>query len=469
MSRVDANLTNEPVAPSGAVHRRKRVGPRAALIAGFSALLVLMAMLAFDAIGSLRELEASSSQVRRDYLSRERTLRKIRTTLNNSGNLLRDFSLSDSNPLIRESYLAQLHDMRDHASAAMQSSLAQSSPNLEDPLRKLANELDNYWLAVDHTMTAEVHEKNRAVLHRAALAQRSAVLAITSEVSDVNDLELRQAEQEISSVFDRSRARLLNFSALAIGIGLVLAAATFFYVTHLEDRAEEKYLESVRYQGELKELSKCLDDAHEEERRAISRELHDQIAQTLTALLMNVQDLMDRPQPFNSSGEALQKIRLQAADCVNKVRNMALLLRPSMLDDFGLLAAVEWQGREISKRTGLVVEVMDHNFDDDLPDDHKTCIYRVVQEALNNCTAHAKATHARVLLTGGARHYVLSISDDGIGFDPARKFGMGLLGMQERVARLGGTFLVESAPGRGTSIRVELPVAHSSPTEILVL
>jgi signal transduction histidine kinase len=148
---------------------------------------------------------------------------------------------------------------------------------------------------------------------------------------------------------------------------------------------------------------------------------------------------------------------------------MALLLRPSMLDDFGLLAAVEWQGREISKRTGLVVEVMDHNFDDDLPDDHKTCIYRVVQEALNNCTAHAKATHARVLLTGGARHYVLSISDDGVGFDPARKFGMGLLGMQERVARLGGTFLVESAPGRGTSIRVELPVAHSSPTEILVL
>ena len=286
---------------------------------------------------------------------------------------------------------------------------------------------------------------------------------------DVNDLELRQAEQEISSVFDRSRARLLNFSALAIGIGLVLAAATFFYVTHLEDRAEEKYLESVRYQGELKELSKCLDDAHEEERRAISRELHDQIAQTLTALLMNVQDLMDRPQPFNSSGEALQKIRLQAADCVNKVRNMALLLRPSMLDDFGLLAAVEWQGREISKRTGLVVEVMDHNFDDDLPDDHKTCIYRVVQEALHNCTAHAKATHARVLLTGDARHYVLSISDDGVGFDPARKFGMGLLGMQERVARLGGTFLVESAPGRGTSIRVELPVAHSSPAEILVL
>jgi signal transduction histidine kinase len=138
---------------------------------------------------------------------------------------------------------------------------------------------------------------------------------------------------------------------------------------------------------------------------------------------------------------------------------MALLLRPSMLDDLGLVAALQWHAREISKRTGLLVDVVDDHFADTLPEEHKTCVYRVVQEALHNCANHAHARKVRVVLRENSDHLTLSIEDDGIGFDPRRNRGLGMLGMQERATRLGGSFKVESSPGHGTRIRVDLPLA----------
>ena len=464
MSQIDPTPNNESSSSSSAAYQRKRIGPRAAMLSGFSALLILMSILAFDSIRALRELEAANSQVRQGYLSRERSLRKIRVGIYESGNLLREYSLSDSSAGTRQSYREQLHDTRDHANTAIETSRSQSPPELQEPLRKLATELESYWIAVDRTLSDEAHKSDKALLHRSALAQRAAVLAITSEVSDVNELELRQAEREISEVFARSRGRLQNFTALAIGIGLLLAIFSTLYLSRLENRAQEKYLESLSHQRELKELSKRLVEAQEDERRAISRDLHDQIAQALGALLITVQDLIDYPQGFNSSRDGLQKIKLLAEDSISKVRNMALLLRPSMLDDLGLVAALEWQAREVSKRNSLVVEVIAPHLDDNLAEEYKTCIYRVVQEALNNCTAHARASHVRVFLEENTKRCVLSISDDGVGFDPSRKRGMGLLGMHERVARLDGTFVMDSAPGKGTSIRVELPLARSRQT-----
>jgi signal transduction histidine kinase len=130
-----------------------------------------------------------------------------------------------------------------------------------------------------------------------------------------------------------------------------------------------------------------------------------------------------------------------------------------MLDDLGLVPAVEWQGREISRRSQLEVDVQASDIPDDLPDDYKICIYRVVQEALNNAARHASAHHARVELRRSQRLIEVSISDDGSGFDAERVRGMGLLGMEERVRRLGGTLLIESKLGQGTKVRVQLPTS----------
>jgi signal transduction histidine kinase len=147
---------------------------------------------------------------------------------------------------------------------------------------------------------------------------------------------------------------------------------------------------------------------------------------------------------------------------VQTVRNMALLLRPSMLDDLGLVPAVEWYAREMSRRDEIEVEVRAENVSEELPDPLKLCVYRIVQEALNNAQRHAHAKNAVVELQQTGDVIRVNTRDDGSGFDPKRTRGMGLLGMEERVKRLGGTIEIDSRPGAGTTIRAELPLAGVS-------
>ena len=138
------------------------------------------------------------------------------------------------------------------------------------------------------------------------------------------------------------------------------------------------------------------------------------------------------------------------------MRNMSLLLRPSMLDDLGLIPALQWQAREISRNTGMRVSVATGDVAENLPDDYKTAIYRIVQEALNNCQKHADAQHVRIALQHTEGHLVLSIHDDGRGFRPENR-GLGLLGIEERVKRLGGTFHINSQAGGGTYLTIDVP------------
>jgi len=140
------------------------------------------------------------------------------------------------------------------------------------------------------------------------------------------------------------------------------------------------------------------------------------------------------------------------------VRNMALLLRPSMLDDLGLVPALNWQAREVARRTGTKVRVDAEDVADDLPDEYRTCIYRVVQEALHNATRHAKAATVKVTVRREQAAVRVVIQDDGVGFDPRHGKGVGILGMEERVRHLAGVFKVESAPGRGTTVSIFLPL-----------
>src|SRR5689334_1487596 len=124
----------------------------------------------------------------------------------------------------------------------------------------------------------------------------------------------------------------------------------------------------------------------------------------------------------------VDSIKKLAEASVNVIRNMTLLLRPSMLDDFGLVPALEWQAREISKRSGMRVQVSADDAAAELPDALKTCIYRVVQEALNNCARHAQARTVKVRVEQEPSRIVLTVEDDGRGFDAQRVRGLGLVG-----------------------------------------
>jgi signal transduction histidine kinase len=204
-------------------------------------------------------------------------------------------------------------------------------------------------------------------------------------------------------------------------------------------------------------------DAQETERRSISRELHDEVGQSLGLLLMNIGRLSNQlPNNDEKNRELVEHIKEVAGRTVQTVRNMALLLRPSMLDDLGLVPAVEWYARELSRQGNIEVKVHAENVPEKLPDEMKVCVYRVIQEALNNAQRHAHAKNVLVDLTQSNDAIHLKITDDGSGFEAKRTRGMGLLGMEERVKRLGGTIVFDSRANAGTKIHVTLPLAARS-------
>jgi signal transduction histidine kinase len=139
-------------------------------------------------------------------------------------------------------------------------------------------------------------------------------------------------------------------------------------------------------------------------------------------------------------------------------------LRPSMLDDLGLGSAVQWQARQFSKHTGVPVNVQIEGPLAQLPDRHRTCVYRLVQEALTNCGRHAKAGTIGISIHSLGDRLMVEVRDDGVGFDPSsvRGRGLGLLGMQERVKELGGNIVLKSQPGKGTSLVAAIPLQEEA-------
>jgi len=147
---------------------------------------------------------------------------------------------------------------------------------------------------------------------------------------------------------------------------------------------------------------------------------------------------------------------------VAMVRNMALLLRPSMLDDLGLEAAIGWQASQISRATGVRIQIEAAGIPEELPEEHKICVFRVVQEALNNVCKHARATSAEIHLRGQGERLAVTVRDDGRGFRTPHQSGLGLLGIHERVESLGGTMTVRSEPGKGATLEISLPLPRSA-------
>lgn len=297
------------------------------------------------------------------------------------------------------------------------------------------------------------------------VTMRTELLDWSGQLNAWNGRQLHSSDDALLSQFSRLQASLTGSLSIALAAGLVLVIASMAYILRLERQTRNRYRELAQSRHELERLSSRLVDAQEEERRSISRELHDEVGQSLGALLVDLGRLSTNlPADSAEIRERIDHMKSLAERTVGTVRDIALLLRPSMLDDLGLVAALEWQGREVSRRSRMEVAVESANVSGDLPDEYKICVYRLVQEALNNAVRHARARNARVRVAGSASAILIEVSDDGQGFDPQRARGLGILGMEERVKRLGGSLAVRSAPGQGTVLEAELPLPVAAGT-----
>jgi signal transduction histidine kinase len=217
-----------------------------------------------------------------------------------------------------------------------------------------------------------------------------------------------------------------------------------------------------RSRAELHELAAVGTTAREQEKMRIARELHDELAQSLAMLIMDLGWLQERVGDGDGAIRAkIEAMRKLLSASVASTRRMASDLRPLVLDDFGLVAGIEWLVEKFSERYGVPCELRIVPRDVDVPDPYATAVFRILQETLTNVARHAHARHVDVEVCFAEGRIQLGIRDDGCGFDltASRKSNsFGLVGLRERAYLIGGDLLLESAPGKGTSIELTIPM-----------
>jgi PAS domain S-box-containing protein len=233
--------------------------------------------------------------------------------------------------------------------------------------------------------------------------------------------------------------------------------------TDIEDRKRaENALQSAASQ--LGALSRRLVELQESERKELARELHDRVGQSLTALSINLSIVVAALAPQTN-----EELRVRLADSqaliestVSAIRDVTSELRPPMLDDMGLVQALEWHARTVSARTGVSVTVRGTESSERLTPETEIALFRIAQEALNNIVKHARASRVEIAIGQSGSEHILSIQDNGVGFEAAqerrsRNRGLGMITMRERSQAVGGRFKVQSIKGSGTRLTVQVP------------
>lgn len=437
--------------------------PWVVLSLGFGGLLVFVLAAGWACFLILGTVQGDETNIRRTFVERLGAMDRIRSQIYLSGTYVRDFLLSPDNQGA-SAQAERLSALQLESRNALQTYGRGLEAEEREPFQALRAEIESYWSVLDRTLSWTWEERQRlraAFFYNELVRRRTAMLQIADRISAVNERGLIRAEERLSASAEGLRRSLLvTFGITFIG-GLILALLTIRSTLRLERELGLRFAESVRSRADLRELSAQLLKTQETERRTLARELHDEVGQSLSAILMETSGAESTVDPRRIQ-EHLVSIRILAEKTISEVRDIALLLRPSMLDDFGLVPALNWHAREMAKRSGMRIRLSAEDAVNVLPDEHKTCIYRLVQEALNNAVRHSGASAVEVAVRREGGQVECEISDDGVGFDARHTRGMGLLGMEERVNRLGGEFEIVSQPGHGATIRARLPLSVST-------
>ncbi len=429
------------------------------LLLAFVSLIALVALTGFGAARQANQIYVQTAALYERQRQTERTLSEVRAELHQSGVFVRDYLLDPSH-LSAGYYRNEL--------LAVRSSMAAHLTQLGElvgaaHLDRLRQGLNAYWDTLEPLFTWTPQQKaalSYSFLRRQVLPKRDAAAAMTREIRDLTETEARQRREAMDQRQREFRRGLTQMVVASLCLALFIAVVSGLYIARLERRAEEQHHRTEQAERELRKLSQQLVRAQEDERRFLSRELHDEVGQKLTALRIELAGL-DQLCGDREFEARLQDTKQLAEQTLRAVRDLALGLRPSMLDDLGLGPALEWQARDFSRRSNVPVTVEIDGDLNALPDRHRTCVFRVVQEALTNCVRHAGASAIRVSVQGDKDAVSVMVQDDGIGMaDDSRGRGLGLIGIEERARELGGDLAITSQPNKGTTLTLRLPL-HS--------
>jgi len=448
------------------MHRRKyRAGW--ILVLGFGTLLVLIGFLGFSAYHKAEQINGDVAAIHESYRKSAYVLNDVLADTYRSSILVRDYLL-DTSPIAGAQYRQDLREIRTSTLKGMDELIPLISEDERTAVDRLRHELEVYWDSMDPIFEWTLAQKaanSTAFLKREVTPRRKSVVSMTRDIDKLNAANLAKEQEKINSSRADFRAYLGRMLAITLILAVAVAAASGFRISSLERSSEQQQLKTARAEQELRRLSQQLVQAQEQERKAISRELHDEIGQMVTGLRMELANLERlRSMPGEDFKNHMKDAKSLAEKTLHSVRDLAMGLRPSMLDDLGLEPAIQWQAREFSRRSGIPVTVDVDGSVETASEALRTCVYRIVQESLTNCARHAQAKSVTISLHGSAERVSLAVQDDGVGFDaqaPSGR-GLGLLGMEERVKKLGGTISVRSQMHRGTVLKVEFPLAKEA-------
>ncbi|HVY92956.1 MAG TPA: sensor histidine kinase [Bryobacteraceae bacterium] len=409
--------------------------------AGYAVVLGLLVCSTVEAYRLQQTISRREAAVYQAHIVRENALSALRDCMWMGATYAREFLISGDAARFR-SQIIEITQEGNQRAAVLRPEVSKSFSVYTAALRQLA--------------TGGPGDPQHAMgrIEQELLPLRVSALGTLERARSEMQNELGSAEQDL-----RRRQREIVWQLfIVLGgsllTGLVIAALTTRYARNWQR-------ERAARAAEMAHLSARLQEVQEEERRFLARELHDEVGQTLTALRMELGPASSAI-PNSALRDRMRTCQELAEHAVHIVRHISLMLRPSLLDDLGLDAALEWHLNEFSRRSGIQSEFVADDAMPDLSDETRTCIYRVAQEALNNCEKYSRATKARLVVRFSEESIMIEISDNGAGFQltprgmPAR--GTGLLGIRERVSRLQGSTLIDSNPGAGTRIVVTLPL-----------
>jgi signal transduction histidine kinase len=429
--------------------------------AALGGLLLLIGTSGLSTSHKAEEIYMQLDQLNSHHREVDSKLRRLRGDVHLSGIFIRDYLLDTDREHAPE-YRKQLTVLRQNHTAMIGQLRALTPKEASERVQNLEEKLNDYWEVFEPLFdwtAAEKIARSASFLRREVVPRREAVLTIAREIEELNNGNLAAQRAEVTRRQDAFRNDLERSLLRSLLLGFLVAAVAVMRLRALERRSNEQRLRAEAAEQEMRQLSQQLVAMQEEERKKLTRELHDHVGQMLTALRMEI-GRADRERTASPirAGQALAECKRLVDTVLRSVRDLVMGLRPSMLDDFGLQPALEWHVRDFRRRYNIRVDLEVRGDLNSLPDPHRTCVYRIVQEALTNCARHSEATRVDVSARYEEGRIEVVVADDGIGVDPDKPRGMGLLGIEERARELDGRLEVRARENGGTELLVTMPV-----------
>lgn len=424
-----------------------------------------MGLSGFASIQETRRIHEQILAVEDNYRHIENLVEAIRSDTSRVAVLQRD-RLLDRNAATAD-YPRQLAGLRDKTESTL-GRLRSLQPQQDGKaFERLDSALRAYMDAVSIEFRNIPNNTTRPALNDRFRSQSMTIFSVAEELARLNEENFESRRRALNQSVYNLQYDIWETILTALVVGAVIAGSSIFRITSLEKESAEHQKKTEQAEERLRQLSQQLVSSQEQERKALSRELHDEIGQLLTALRMELGN-MERARAASGAdlGPHLDQAKKLAETTLKTTRDIAMGLRPAMLDLLGLGPALEWQAREFSRRYNTPIQLEVDGDLNDLSDRHRTYLYRIVQEGLTNCARHAQAKNIRVRLEDSHGRVALTVEDDGVGFDTHTRvvYGLGLLGLTERVRELSGTIAIESQPGKGTKLAVVLPASRETQT-----